>query len=523
MTAPFSSAVQNFETEVERDSGMCDGATKLLARKEEWLSTFRLRVRAERSRKHEHDLLLEAADLIATYLRVCPTMPPHPSDSWKPWTDSHQGGRLPPVSCAFAGCTWHGAGAFTDKDMEDDPEHPWDQQLRAHVRQAHGDLISNIAEPLIGRQAADSSLWDLYKQAIAVVERRSIPSVGMSVDRRVFEHLVQVYNDRCIRSLICFCCAQIKVDTGRCRSRIQFRTGTWLMGVPWQSLQKNFSMSQFERRYCKRTPLSAVFAPGNHGDVERPDFSDWRVRLREDAVEEYLTQLTSPNDDIAAGLRSLCKTDFLCCPQDQLCSQGCKERKELCLQCRVPICASCMPILQQNEIVPSGLANDNWYGYIQNWIYEVGVTWMGKTVSSPYWTGMTLFSVSKRGRRRHLMHDAMYQSASRVAFKGQVFSAPMDWACMQEQLENIDKNHVHISLPIVGQVLACRVQVQIASGLVDLKKCMREATVRRNVVARLIQMHKDSGHPDYQHVDMVAVVEKTATWRTPTNLQFHTV
>ena len=52
---------------------------------------------------------------------------------------------------------------------------------------------------------------------------------------------------------------------------------------------------------------------------------------------------------------------------------------------------------------------------------------MEKTAASPYWTGMTLFTVGSRGAgRRHLMQDVMYKSPGRVAFKGQVFSAPMD-------------------------------------------------------------------------------------------------
>ena len=70
---------------------------------------------------------------------------------------------------------------------------------------------------------------------------------------------------------------------------------------------------------------------------------------------------------------------------------------------------------------------------------------MEKTVATPYWTGMTLFTVSKTSNRpRHLLHDPMYQARSRVAFKGQVFSAPMDWANMVEQLDmkkNSKKKH----------------------------------------------------------------------------------
>ena len=54
--------------------------------------------------------------------------------------------------------------------------------------------------------------------------------------------------------------------------------------------------------------------------------------------------------------------------------------------------------LQQHGRVTQGLSNDNWIGYVNRWIYEVGVTWMEKTVASPHWTGMTLFTVRQEGK-----------------------------------------------------------------------------------------------------------------------------
>ena len=167
--------------------------------------------------------------------------------------------------------------------------------------------------------------------------------------------------------------------------------------------------------------------------------------------------------------------------------------------------------LQRGDIVPESLGNDNWYGYIQEWIYKVGVTWMEKTVATPYWTGLTLFTVRQRGKKRkhrHLLHDAMYQADARVAFKGQVFTAPFDWKHMQEQFQRLEQEDTLISLPHSGEVLASMVKLQISSGLVCLNKHIKHATVRRNVVVQLIRMFKDSGHPDYQHLHMPDVEVK---------------
>ena len=61
----------------------------------------------------------------------------------------------------------------------------------------------------------------------------------------------------------------------------------------------------------------------------------------------------------------------------------------------------------------------------------------------------------------------MYSAETRVAFKGQIFTAPMDWSSIQKQLELLDKGEIAVALPITGAILAARVRISITSGLVD--------------------------------------------------------
>ena len=61
-----------------------------------------------------------------------------------------------------------------------------------------------------------------------------------------------------------------------------------------------------------------------------------------------------------------------------------------------------------------------------------------------------------------------------------------------------------------GAVLQSIVSVQIAHGLVDLNKILKQAAVRRHVVLQLIRMLKDSGDEDYQDVDMQDVSRRCA-------------
>ena len=68
----------------------------------------------------------------------------------------------------------------------------------------------------------------------------------------------------------------------------------------------------------------------------------------------------------------------------------------------------------------------------------------------------------------------------------------MDWAGILEQLEKSQEEDALISLPVQGAVLAARVRVTIAAGLVELNKLLRQATVRRNVVEQLIRMRMEA-------------------------------
>lgn len=217
----------------------------------------------------------------------------------------------------------------------------------------------------------------------------------------------------------------------------------------------------------------------------------------EEPVEEYKTVEAGSRElgeTRVNDLRELAKSFLICCPEDTHCTWEKHDPAMLCLRCRFPLCKTSQLELTSGAIIPAGLANDNWYGYVQEWIYKTEVTWMEKTVASPFWTGLTLFTVRK--------HETMYQGSSRVAFKGHVYSAPMDWTRMLQQLQDMDKKEALVALPHTGSSLASMVQIHISSGLVDLNKHLKHVTVRRHIVVQLIRMFRDAGHVDYQRLDM---------------------
>ena len=456
----------------------------------QWRSMFNISVKPNRERKHEFEQLNEAAKLVAeSCLRDRVTLPANPQNTSEPWADISTGGRLPPVSCAFRHCSWHSGQVYIAPEaIRKQQEHPWDYLLREHVISEHGARLCELAAPLLDARRVDAQLYDIYLQALAVKERQGFPAVGPSIERRVFEHTQQIYNDASIRALICCLCARIQVDTGRGRSDIEFKHGGWFYALPPGSLRKNFSKAEFERRYQQiGSPLSACGS-------RVPDFTDWLLHAHPDVLA------TLPPGGSLEYLRDI---PLLCCPEDHRCRHSCSELKLLCRSCEIPVCKECQHGLQNNEIVPIALSNDNWYGYVERWIYENDVTWMEKTCATPYWTGLMLFEIdvrrgAKGARKKHLMHDPLFSNEGRVAYKGQLFSAPMDWSSMMEQLQSMEKEETLISLPVTGAVLAQRVRLAITSGLTELNKCLKQATVRRNVAVQLIRMHRDANHPDYQ-------------------------
>ena len=246
-------------------------------------SLFQLAVEPVRVRKYSFERMHDAAQHIAAnYFRKLVTLP-----SELEHEDVQSGCRLPLVSCAFKGCDWCLHGSETQKRTSDS-EHSSVIQLRQHVWEAHNDDICDALREHVAELDPAAIYWDVYKEALATCERQGFPAVGLSVDRRAFEYATQVYQDDRIRSLICFACARICLDTGGVRSQIEYKLGGWVFSIPGSSLLNKFSFAEYTRRYRKPgTPLAPA-GSGARNDIRQPDFNDWQLRLDADNVESYV-------------------------------------------------------------------------------------------------------------------------------------------------------------------------------------------------------------------------------------------
>ena len=304
--------------------------------KEQWASMFNIRCAEDRRRKPRSELLEDVAALVAEeLLRQRPLIPPHPTDATASLSPSDLRGELPIVFCSCLRCTWTlfqvempiDAGDENPPELEKafrmEVDHPCDVQLRKHVLEMHGKEIRTLALSLMPECDVSGHVWDLYKEALSVRERAAVPYAGVWNDRRCFQYTSYVFNDQRIRSLMCFGCAQIKLDSGGIRSEIEFRSGSWLFTCPPGMLYKCFGMSLYEERY--RQPGTALALVGNQStsDVPGLDLTHWQLEIHPDWLSR-MCQCSAQaqeamKEDCVASVEDMTCAALLCCPEDQKC------------------------------------------------------------------------------------------------------------------------------------------------------------------------------------------------------------
>ena len=300
----------------------------------------------------------------------------------------------------------------------------------------HKQVIQDIA----GVEEEDD-VWDLYLQALAVQERTGVAAVGATVDRRAFDATLERYSDTKIKALVCFVCGRVCLDTGATRCEIEYCRGEWLATLPAGSLVKNWS----EKVFCERYPSPIT------------DLEEWRVTWHEDVVARERARLEA-GEIQRSGVLDIGGSYLLCCPEDQISERTCKAAKKLCRECQIPMCVSCQLSLRQNRLFPTALLNDDFIGYLDPWMYRADITWMETEVATPFWAGMTLFAIDRRAthrRQKHNLLDTACEGKGRALLKGQLFSAPMDWAGILEQLKKNKEWSAHLAA-CAGRSVGCQ-------------------------------------------------------------------
>ena len=135
---------------------------------------------------------------------------------------------MPGMSVLWRTCDADGQEAerVGEERLGEDAESFSDRKLRCHILRKHKHEICKTA------LVDEEYVWDTYKEALGVQERRRIPAVGPAIDRRAFDQTFECYNDQCIQTLVCFSCARITLRTPGPRSAIDYQIGMWLLALP---------------------------------------------------------------------------------------------------------------------------------------------------------------------------------------------------------------------------------------------------------------------------------------------------
>ena len=169
----------------------------------------------------------------------------------------------------------------------------------------------------------------------------------------------------------------------------------------------------------------------------------------------------------------------------------------MCKDCRVPVCTSCRGKLWQADgksNVPMSLANDNWYGYVQDIIARLGVRWIECACASICWTSQIIYHLEEP--YGHLMANDMRGAEGRTAVRGTVTSFPMPAEAILRNLQAAIDRSALIPMPHDGKVLSILVRLHL-TGKVEAKKYLKEFEIRADVVVQLFRELVSRGFPGY--------------------------
>ena len=182
----------------------------------------------------------------------------------------------------------------------------------------------------------------------------------------------------------------------------------------------------------------------------------------------------------------------------------------VCGRCKVPVCTSCRILLCQangKSNVPMSLANDNWYGYVQEIIARLNVRWIECACASICWTTQIIYHLEEP--YGYLMQNDMRGPHARTAVRGSITSFPMPAEDIMRSLQAAIDNSAMVPMPHDGKVLSILVRLHLVGKQVDVKKHLKELEIRAEVVVRLFRELVSRGFPGYVNYRIDDVEQRT--------------
>ncbi len=360
----------------------------------------------------EQDRDLQRIAALARHFRPKPLLPLMPQSNVALFDRMDEGIALPCAHCFFQGCAWN----------------CWQEPRVSYVDEVLNHLSKHEREirECLGPEIPKSEWLDYYEEAAKMKERgeaesgssATMPTVGLSIDRRVIAHVSEVYQEKKVMCLICFVCAEKNLfydgydrhgQSTKLVGDIAYRSVQCMVDalkkVPNDaSFNHNLNFAVFRERYCSNRRTDA----GSQALASEPDLQnyEWRRRWKRDGKVE----------------------DVLCCPEDVQTTHHCKhEACILCRHCQVPVCMECWHRLSHPTLfrIPQSLANDNYKGYAHEFIVRNQVRWIEAVTACPHFSVLMTYYIE--GQKGHIMEEKLGEQRRTYGSRGNLFSFALQW------------------------------------------------------------------------------------------------
>ena len=194
--------------------------------------------------------------------------------------------------------------------------------------------------------------------------------------------------------------------------------------------------------YWSGFKLRQILTGGDEGSCA----VDWQYNLSakhfKDRFGQAVESAPDLQDDVWEWRRYVfCKDgrrEILCCPEDVQRGHTCRHAENVvCTKCNVPICHECYKLSSEKRKIPRALANDNFIGYVRDFIVRRKVTWLEATIACPVFTGLVTYYVEGTAADRgHMMREALGRPQRAWGVRGNIFSSLLPW---DEVMANLSK------------------------------------------------------------------------------------
>jgi hypothetical protein len=422
--------------------------------------------------------------------------------------DRNSGEATAAAWCAFESCSANGPPA---EWVAANPTRHARDWLAEHVHTEHladlADMFNASERCLFPNQTSfalthkrfEPKFMALYTKALREAQRGRIPDVGPTVNRRCVEEFYAQFCDEKIESLICFSCSQVFVrDEADTACSIQYRHA-----VPDRFLGLSAELADKALKALSRSVYDARYTKTGFVDDE-----DKAAALRGWTV-------AVPTSGGAV--------DIICCPEDRKCAvhdHGATDA--LCESCEIPLCSDCCKSLESGKMPKFALANDNWHDFMLKYIFEERVTYAELVAASVVHPTIRSVQINvqetwKQVNGAGLMRECVHDHRGTLGSIGAVTAYVLGFEAICAQIDRatgVDPIDEHvIQLPQPPAEVAATLQFRLYAVRdfwtgKSRDRLLREATVRKEVVVRLIEMNVARNLPGYAEF-----AAKTPNWR----------